>query len=132
MNSVHSLAMAIGYPEKVPDSADVFTFSVDGGAIVAQCLDSRLILKLYLEISFEDLNVFAAYAAGRMLREEAVLAWDERAERAFLWREIPEKADASVMRAAFEEFADSCEWWLQRVAEIDVPKSAFPDILIRP
>jgi hypothetical protein len=124
--------MAVGYPEKVPDGTDVFMFRVDGREVAAQIQGSRLVLKSYLEIPFEELKVFASYAAGRMLREEAVLAWDDRAERAFLWREIPEKADAAAMKAAFEEFADSCDWWVQRAAEIDAPKSVFPDIMIRP
>jgi hypothetical protein len=132
MNSIARLAIAVGYPETVADGVGVYTFRVDGEEIVVQTLASRLVLKRYLDVPHDSLNVFASYAAGRMLREEAVLAWDERAERAFLWREIPEKADAAEMKAAFEEFADSCDWWAQRVAEIDAPKSVFPDIMIRP
>ena len=132
MNSIASLAIAVGYPEKVADGVEVFTFRVDGEEIVVQSMASRLVLKRYLDIPFDDLKVFASYAAGRMLREEAVLAWDDRGERAFLWREIPENSDASAKRAAFEEFVDSCDWWVQRVAEIDAPKSVFPDIMIRP
>jgi hypothetical protein len=130
--SISNLALAVGYPEKVADEAIIFTFRVDGGEIVAQSLSSRLILKRYLEVPYDKLQVFASYAAGRMLREEAVLSWDDRSERAFLWREIPKNADASEMKAAFEEFADSCDWWVQRTAEIDAPESVFPDIMIRP
>jgi hypothetical protein len=132
MSAVSRFAIAVGYPEKVSDEVDVFTFRVDGEDFVAESLSPWLILKRYLDVSFDGLAVFASYAAGRMLREEAVLAWDERAGRAFLWREIPEEADASVMRGAFEEFADSCDWWAQRAAEIGAPKSVFPDIMIRP
>lgn len=127
-----NLAAAIGYPEEVAEDTDVFAFSVDGGKVVAEMVASRLVLKRYLEIPFENLSVFASYAAGRVLREEAVLAWDDRAERAFLWREIPARADALAMKEAFEEFADSCDWWIQRAAEIHAPKSVFPDIMIRP
>lgn len=129
---ISRLARAIGYPETVADDIDVFAFRVDGGAVIAEKTPYGLVLKKTLEIPFENLNVFAAYAAGRMLREEAVLAWDDRAERALLWREIPGRADAQTMKEAFEEFADSCDWWIQRVAEIDAPKSVFPDIMIRP
>lgn len=127
-----NLATAIGYPEEVSEDTDVFAFSVDGGKVVAEMVASRLVLKRYLEISFENLSVFASYVAGRMFREEAVLAWDDRTERAFLWREIPPRADALAMKEAFEEFADSCDWWIQRSAEIHAPKSVFPDIMIRP
>lgn len=132
MNALSNLVRAIGYPETVADGTDVFTFRVDGGEVVAQTLGSRLILKRYLEVSFDDLSVFAMYAAGRMLREESVLAWDTRAERAFLWREIPGHADLTALKEAFEDFADSCDWWIQRAAETAVPQSVFPDIMIRP
>jgi hypothetical protein len=129
---ISKLASAINYPEKVSEDSSVYAFRVDGWEIIAEKIGSRLVLKLYLDVAYDDLPLFASYAAGRLLREEAVLAWDDNAQKAVLWREIPPQADSSEMRAAFEEFADSCEWWMQRVMEIDAPKSVFPDIMIRP
>ena len=129
---ISKLASAIGYPDKVADSLVVYAFRVDGWEIIAEKIGSRLVLKLYLDVAYDDLPLFASYAVGRLLREEAVLAWDDNAQKAVLWREIPPQTDSSEMRAAFEEFADSCEWWMQRVMEIDAPKSVFPDIMIRP
>jgi hypothetical protein len=89
-------------------------------------------LKSYLDVGYDDLPLFASYAAGRLLREEAVLAWDDKAQKAVLWREIQQNANSSAMRDAFEEFADSCEWWMQRVLDVHAPKSVFPDMMIRP
>jgi hypothetical protein len=129
---ISKLASAIGYPEKVADGSDVYAFRVDGWEIVAEKIGSRLVLKLYLDVAYDDLPLFASYAAGRLLREEAVLAWDDNAQKAVLWREIPPNADHPMMKDAFEDFADSCDWWVQRVMEIDAPKSVFPDIMIRP
>ena len=130
---ISKLARAIGYPDKVADDGlVVYTFRVDGWEIIAENIGNRIVLKHYLDVTSDDLPQFASYVAGRLLREEAVLAWDDKMQKAVLWREIPPQADSSEMRAAFEEFADSCEWWMQRVMEIDAPKSVFPDIMIRP
>ena len=130
---ISKLASAIGYPDKVADDGlVVYTFRVDGWEIIAEKIGSRLVLKLYLDVAYDDLPLFASYAAGRLLREEAVLAWDDNAQKAVLWREIPPNANPSEMKNAFEEFADSCEWWMQRVLDIHAPKSLFPDVLIRP
>ena len=131
---ISKLASAIGYPDKVADDGlAVYTFRVDGWEIIAENIGNRIVLKHYLDVTSDDLPQFASYVAGRLLREEgAVLAWDDKMQKAVLWREIPPQSDSSEMRAAFEEFADSCEWWMQRVMEIDAPKSVFPDIMIRP
>ena len=129
---ISKLASAINYPEKVSEDSSVYAFRVDGWEIFAEKIGSRLVLKLYLDVAYDDLPLFASYAAGRLLREEAVLAWDDNAQKAVLWREIPPNADRPMMKDAFEGFADSCDWWVQRVMEIDAPKSVFPDIMIRP
>lgn len=129
---ISKLAVAIGYPEEVADNSSVYAFRVDGWEIIAEKLAGRLILKCHLDIGYDDLPEFASYVAGRLLREEAVLAWDDKAQNAVLWREIPENANSAAMKEAFEEFADSCEWWMQRLSDIRAPENVFPDILIRP
>ena len=129
---ISKLAVAIGYPEDVADNSSVYAFRVDGWEIIAEKLAGRLILKCHLDIGYDDLPKFASYVAGRLLREEAVLAWDDKAQNAVLWREIPENANSAAMKEAFEEFADSCEWWMQRLSDIRAPENVFPDILIRP
>lgn len=129
---IQKLANAIGYPDKVPDDVDVYAFRVDGGECVARKRGAGLILEHRLVIDSDDLAVFAAFAAGRMLREEAVFAWDDRAECAVLWCEVPPGADQARLRESFEAFLDSCDWWDQRSGEKNKPHSAFPDIMIRP
>lgn len=129
---IHKLAKAIGYPDMVPDNVDVYAFRVDGGECVARKQGSGLILEHRLGIEDDALAVFAAFAAGRMLREEAVFAWDDRAECAVLWCEIPPGADQARLRESFETFQDSCDWWDQRLGETSRPRSTFPDIMIRP
>lgn len=129
---IKQLAQAINYPEQVPERASVCVFRVDGGDIVAEIIGRRLVLKRVLDIAEEDLPRFAEYAAGRLLREDAVFAWDDRADQAILWREMPMQARAVEIVAAFEDFVDSCDWWIQRVNELQAPPTVFPDILIRP
>jgi hypothetical protein len=129
---ISKLASAINYPEKLSQDLSVYAFRVDGWEVVAEKIGNRIALKHYLDIGVDDLPQFASYVAGRLLREEASLAWDESAQKALLWREISTNANLSEIKAAFEEFADSCEWWMQRVLDINAPKSVFPDVLIRP
>lgn len=129
---IKQLAQAIHYPEQVSDQASVYVFRVDGGDIVAEIVGRRLVLKRVLEVSEEELPRFAEYAAGRLLREDAVFAWDDRADQAILWREMPMQGRAVEIVAAFEDFVDSCDWWIQRVNELQAPPTVFPDILIRP
>lgn len=127
-----TLANAVGYPEMVPEGASSFAFRIDDRVISAEKSNSRLVLRRVLDVSPDDLARFAAFAAGRMLREEAVLAWDERSEKAFLWREIPSGTDAAGLRTTFEDFCASCDWWDSRAGELHVPRTVFPDIMIYP
>ena len=57
----------------------------------------------------------AAYAAGRMLREEATLAFGNG--NVFLWQDAPADADDRTLLRLFESFTDSCDWWRARVEE---------------
>ena len=57
----------------------------------------------------------AAYAAGRMLREDAALAYGDGG--VFLWQDAPADADDRAFVKLFESFADSCDWWRARVDE---------------
>ncbi len=132
LSPIGRLAEAIAYPTGKPWEYESFCFQVDDVAVQVVVLAHRLVLRCTLACSEEYLPVFAQYAAGRMLREDAVLAWDPRTSELFLWQEIPEIADAGTMRQCFETFVDACEWWLARVAELGTPETVFPDIMIRP
>lgn len=128
------LLAAIDYPERPATGAAAVPLLVDGGMIVAEDVGGRLRLVCRLTDDADDLPRLAAYAAGRMLREDAVLAGD--AAGAFLWQEAPAGADAHRLRRLFEAFADSCDWWRARVearrsadASSDSP---FSEMIIRP
>lgn len=131
-NALNALAVAVGYPERVPPGASAFTFSVDGGVVMASVISERIVLVRELAApSVVDLACLAGYAAGRALREEAVLAYDPVEDRVILSQAIPADADAAVMRRFFEVFAASCDWWLARVSDSESAE-AVPEMVIRP
>lgn len=119
--AIERLVEAIGYPERAPGGAASFAFLVDGGEIVATETARGLRLTCRLtdgaDATGASLPRLAEYAAGRMLREEATLAYG--AEGAFLWQEIPARADAHTLRRGFETFCDACDWWRERVSPQD-------------
>lgn len=129
---ITKLANAIGYPDRVPSEAVVYAFRIDGEEYIAEKMGARLIVRYWLNIDEEELPKFAGFSAGRMLREEAVFAWDDRSERACLWQEMPMGGSVATIVAAFEAFLDACEWWQDRVNELHVPPTVFPDIMIKP
>lgn len=133
-DAITRLLAAIDYPERPATDAAAVPLLVDGGTIVAEDVGGRLRLVCRLTDDADDLPRLAVYAAGRMLREDAVLAGD--AAGAFLWQEAPAGADAHRLRRLFEAFADSCDWWRARVearrpadASSDSP---FSEMIIRP
>lgn len=130
--AVDALAKAIGYPEEVPLGSASFAFSVDGGTVEASVEKDRLLLTRDLSAASDvDLAQFAGYAAGRVLREEATLAYDPAADRVILWQDLPATADAALLRRFFEVFAASCDWWLARVRGAEAA-AAIPELMIRP
>ncbi len=129
-DTLEKLANALNYPAEIPAGARDFVFFVDGHEVVASERADGVVLKFVLACSDELLPDLAGYAAGRLLREDAVLACENGT--LFLWRALPRSADAGTLRREFELFVDSCEWWLARCAEKEVPRSVLPDIMIRP
>ena len=123
---------AIGYPERASDGAASFTLQVDGGEMVVRETDGTLRLVCRLTDDAAQLPRLAEYAAGRMLREEAALAWGEGG--VFLWQEAPASADAHALRRFFETFCDSCDWWRARLEDGrgEARPSEFPEMRILP
>lgn len=113
--AIERLAKAIGYPDRVPDGAVSFTFRVDGAEIAAYEADGRIVLSCALSGEESDLPLLATWAAGRMLRENAVLAYGD--SMAFIWQDESADADPHVLLRLFETFADSCDWWRTRLEE---------------
>ena len=132
--SVTRLLSAIGYPERMSGGAMPFTLRVDGMDIGAEESGGRLLLTYALGADAAQLPTLAGYAAGRMLREEAVLAYGDG--RAFLWQDAPADADAHALLRLFETFTDSCDWWRARVDALSGEESgeapAPETMMIRP
>ncbi len=135
--AVERLAAAIGYPERVPEGAARFVFRVDDTDLSAFEDGGRLVLSQAVARPGGDgpaglLETLAGFAVGRILKEEAILAYDPEDDAVILWQSAPADATPAALRRLFESFAASCDWWRDRVAELSAPKPQFPEILIRP
>ena len=112
--------------------------------IVAEEADRRIRLSYVLADDEALLPTLAAYAAGRMLKEDATLAYGEVAvaadrssgRQAFIWQDAPADSDAHGMVRLFETFMDSCDWWRARVDALrgaePVSAPASEEMMIRP
>ena len=122
---------AIGYPlDSVREEEGGYVLQVDGAAVrVAAVRDRLVVSRSFGDPDDETLRSLAQYAAGRLLREEAVLAWDPDRRELVLWQEIPDVPDEGLVRRAFELFCTSCEWWAERCVE---PRVDVPEMMIRP
>lgn len=133
--AIARLVAAVGYPGKVSEGVASFVLSVDGAEIYAEERDGRLVLRRPLSADTSILPVLAGYAAGRILKEDAVLSWQSDGG-AFLWQEAPADAGSGELRRFFESFLDSCDWWRARVDALrggDAPGTAEDELLmIRP
>ena len=133
--AIERLGEAIGYPDRIAGGAVEFTFRVDGMEIVAEEAGGRLTLKYALT---EDEGLFARlaeYAAGRMLKESAVLA-AERPDSGgvFIWHDTSSDASAHDLLRLFEAFCASCDWWRERVESVggDKPQFGPEQMIMRP
>ena len=137
---VERLLAAIGYPERMSGGAVPFTLRVDGMEILAEeAADGRVLLSYVLTDDESLLPTLASYAAGRMLREDAVLAYGQvsgHQPSAFLWQDAPADADERGMVRLFETFMDSCDWWRDRVNALRAGGMEIPEgdraMVIRP
>lgn len=129
--AIERLAEAIKYPDRVPEGALIATFRVDGAEVSAAVTGDRLVLSQRLTDEADKFPALAGYAAGRMLREEAVPAYGDGA--VFLWQDASADAGEQALVRLFEMFMDSCDWWRARV---ETPrageKTDFPEMMIRP
>ncbi|MDO5318326.1 MAG: type III secretion system chaperone [bacterium] len=131
--AIARLARAIGYPEEVPAGTRSFVFQVDGHAVESVEEAGRLRLACrFPQVQEEgDLVRLAGYATGRLLKEEAVIAWDPEAEVPMLWQDVPVTTGDALLRRFFEVFMMSCDWWRARVEDAAVV-SHMPEMVILP
>ena len=129
-SAIERLIETIGYPERAPDGALSFTLQVDGADVLAEERGGRLRLSLALSDDENLFPKFAAYAAGRMLREAATLTVGDLSaepnpaapqssdnQTLFLWQDVSASAGGHALARLFETFMDSCDWWRARVEE---------------
>lgn len=133
--ALERFTQAIDYPEAPPAGASAFTLVVDGDAVEATVVGGRL--RLVKTLRSEEggelsLAALAGYAAGRLLKEEAVLAWDATREAPILWQDVEATADATQLRRFFEVFATSCDWWAARAHETRQEAPRVPEMMIMP
>jgi len=129
--AIERLIDAIEYPERVPDGATAATLRVDGREVVASISGGRIVLSQRISSELDKLPSLAGFAAGRMLREDAVLAYGDGG--AFLWMDASAGADERTLARLFESFMDSCDWWLERVDGGEGEASPqFSEMVIRP
>ena len=129
------LANAIGYPDPLPGDPSRAVLVVDGEEIVAEESGGRLLLRATLAPFGDDPGraaTLAGYAAGRILREEATLAYDPQEDSLILWQAASANLPRLALRDFFQQFTASWDWWRARVAEFDAPKPSFPEVVIRP
>ena len=140
-NAADRLLTVIGYPERVPKTDELFTLRVDGREVFVEESAGHIVLSIVLTEDESMIPTLAAYAAGRMLREEATLAYGSfevskfrslegtaskplnlqtsklPGNHVFLWQDAPADANDRTLLRLFESFTDSCDWWRARVEE---------------
>ena len=77
---------------------------VDGMEIVAKEASGRIVLSYSLSDDSSIVPTLCSYAAGRILKEDAVLSCDKSS--AFLWQDAPTSSSEREMVRLFEPFVD--------------------------
>lgn len=129
---IQALLTAIEYPEEVLEVGGVAVLRVDGEAVRVQVVGKQLVLSQIIDRAEEDVPELAALATGRILRDEAVLAWDAREAAMIVWQALAPEAGAQALAAGFERFMDVCDWWRERASALHAPPPAFPEMVIHP
>ena len=134
MTTYERFAAAIGYPtDELSPEGGILPLVVDGGKMEVRESEGRLVLTRTLG-TFDDASLLrlAGYAAGRMLKEDAVLSWEPESDGVMLWQDVSADASDGQLRRVFEVFCASCDWWLARVGEESVTGERVPEMMIRP
>ena len=120
MSALDRLAEAISYPaDECRPGASQAVFQVDGlGVTVTEGVGRLRMSHLLGPTSETDFETLAGFGAGRLLKEEAVLAWDPRGKQLLLWQEISSGVSDNELVRSFELFLASCDWWGARMKEL--------------
>ena len=121
----------IGYPERVPAGVVSFVFRVDDDPVEVRQREGALVFKWTFPGN-APIERIAEFAAGRIPRDRAVVAWDAFRERAILWQGTRKGAGERAQVEAFRLFLGSCDWWKRCIAELVQPRATLAEIVIRP
>ena len=134
MGAIDRLSEAMAYPvEERKRGVSSAEFLVDGGVVLAQEEHGQLrFVRKLGAVAEGGLAQLAGYAAGRMLKEEAVLAWDPRAKGLLLWQEVPTSGSDELLLREFDLFLDSCDWWESRMKELATGGRPIAEMVILP
>lgn len=138
-SAISILANAIGYPESIREDLQEVELAVDEGTVKVVNSAGRLRLERVLlkcepgnELHEQVIVDLAGFAAGRILREDATIAWEPDSSTVVLWQDVPASLPPEKLKRFFEVFMTSCDWWIDRVAERMEPKPIFPEMVIMP
>lgn len=132
--AIERFVKAIGYPiDEIERTEGPISLLVDEMTI--KVIEDRgdLILRFSLG-SIEEVNAadILGFAAGRVLKEAAVAAFDPALGEVFLWQKLAAKSSENAAVDAFERFMTSCEWWKAAIgAELSKPKERVADEFMR-
>lgn len=120
MSAIDRLSEAIAYPvQELKRGTSTAEFLVDGGVVRAEEVQGKLrFVRKLGAAAGSGFAQLAGFAAGRMLKEEAVLAWDPQARGLMLWQEVPTSGSDELLQREFDLFLDSCDWWESRMKEL--------------
>ena len=107
---------------------------IDGAEVKMFERDGRYVLSRSLCEPGESCDVvrLASLAAGRFLREEAVLSWDGRDGTPILWQDAPATISDAEKERLLNRFLASVDWWVERIGESAAAAPTFPDMVILP
>lgn len=135
LNVVNRLIESIGYPkDEILPGAGSVTLKVDAFQLGAYESAGRLVLTYELKKEPEegDLRKYAQFAAGRILREDATLAYDPNKDAIILWQAVDAQSGSAILRSFFEDFTHAVDWWRERAQEAETKAPEFPDMVFRP
>lgn len=112
-SSIERFVKTIGYPiEEIERTEGPVSLLVDEMTIRVDMAKVGIVMRYALGRTDEvNAAIILGYAAGRILKEEAVIAYDPESEEIFIWSKIAANASDAKMTKVFEEFMTSCEWW---------------------
>lgn len=135
LNVVSRLIEAIGYPkDEILPGAGAITLKVDSYQLTAYESAGRLVLVYEIKKEPEegDLRKYSQFAAGRILREDATVAYDPNKDAIILWQAVDAQSGSAILRSFFEDFTHAVDWWRERAQEAEMKAPEFPDMVFRP